>query len=93
MRKTIRRTKRKEQVVVKVYAPEEIGAEILEGIVKALIEKNRRREKAGGERVGYRVELMSSSSRGECIGEACERQRCVKTASGVYEIREQKGAE
>ena len=62
MRKTVRRTRRKAELIVKIYAPVEIGAELAAEISRGMIERNRRRERAGGERMGYRVEVISSSS-------------------------------
>lgn len=50
------------EAVISIQAPESVCEEVLRETVKGIQKMNRRRVRCGGKRIGYRVELISSSS-------------------------------
>lgn len=50
------------EAMIIIQAPDAVREEVLRETVKGIQKMNRRRERCGGKRIGYRVELISSSS-------------------------------
>ncbi len=55
-------SRRKPEIVLTVRGREDVCEEIFREAVRSMQKMNRRRERCGGRRIGYRVELISSSS-------------------------------